>query len=169
MAPRAKLNDAQLLVLRWVADGSPPNVMNGPAHRISAAALRSRGLVRIRGRSSTCRASITDAGRAHLEEQDAPGAERGDRSATPVPATSTTPPKPPRQSAPTIALPVDLRGAHPLVSATRKAATSLRADDDGRIEVGPAAGVAHLVVTRAVLRRALLILHALTREAVHRG
>ena len=53
--------------------------------------------------------------------------------------------------------------------ATRKAATGLCAGDDGRIQVGPEPGVAHLIVSRALLRRALLILHALTREALQRG
>jgi hypothetical protein len=40
--------------------------MEGYAHRVSAAALRSRGLVKISGRGPTWRATITDAGRAFL-------------------------------------------------------------------------------------------------------
>jgi hypothetical protein len=37
------LNDRQNAVLRWVADGRPEGVMEGYAHRVSAAALRSQG------------------------------------------------------------------------------------------------------------------------------
>jgi hypothetical protein len=39
------LNQAQRAVLRWVADGSPDDIMEGYSYRISAAAVRSRGLV----------------------------------------------------------------------------------------------------------------------------
>jgi len=38
------LNESQVAVLRWITAGSPRGVMEGYAHRISAAALRSRGL-----------------------------------------------------------------------------------------------------------------------------
>ena len=111
---------------------------------------------------------MTEAGRAYLEEQDAPDTVREDRPATRLTPPSTTQSTGPRQGW-EIVLPVDLRGAHPLVRATRKAATGLCAGDDGRIQVGPEPGVAHLTVSRALLRRALLILHALTREALQRG
>jgi hypothetical protein len=39
-------------------------VMQGYLHRVSAAALRSRGLLRISGRGPTWRAELTDTGRA---------------------------------------------------------------------------------------------------------
>src|SRR5438309_340785 len=42
-----RLNDAQWEVLRWIADGCPQGRFDGYAHRLSAAALRSRGLIRI--------------------------------------------------------------------------------------------------------------------------
>jgi hypothetical protein len=48
-----QLNGAQLAVLRWIAAGCPPDRMHGYAHRISASALRSRGLLRIDGRGAT--------------------------------------------------------------------------------------------------------------------
>ena len=71
-----KLNDTQLAVLRWIADGSPAGVMEGHGHRVSAAARRSRGLIRISGRSTTWRARITAAGEVALgiphDESEAP-------------------------------------------------------------------------------------------------
>lgn len=60
------LNNMQRAVLQWVADGSPDGVMEGYAHRVSASALRSRGLVVITGRGPTWHAEITEAGRAKL-------------------------------------------------------------------------------------------------------
>jgi hypothetical protein len=48
MAPQ-KLNKAQITVLRWIAEGSPEDVMQGHTHRTSAAALHSRenwGMIR---------------------------------------------------------------------------------------------------------------------------
>jgi hypothetical protein len=61
------LNDAQVAVLRWIAVGSPPGVMKGYAHRISASALRARDLVRISGRGESWRAALTDRGREQLD------------------------------------------------------------------------------------------------------
>jgi hypothetical protein len=61
------LNKAQVAVLRWIAAGAPPGVMEGYAHRVSASALRTRDLVRIFGRGETWRAELTDRGREQLE------------------------------------------------------------------------------------------------------
>ena len=61
-----------MAVLRWVADGSPDGVMDGYYHRVSAAALRSRGLLRIAGRGPTWQARITEQGRALLARLDQP-------------------------------------------------------------------------------------------------
>lgn len=76
------LNAKQLEVLEWVAAGSPNGVVTGYTHRVSAAALRSRGLVRISGRGPTWRAELTEAGRDEVrrlagessEETSSPGA-----------------------------------------------------------------------------------------------
>jgi hypothetical protein len=46
--------------------------MDGHFHRISAAALRNRGLVTISGRGPTWKAQITSAGRSYLEAVDSP-------------------------------------------------------------------------------------------------
>jgi hypothetical protein len=61
------LNAAQQAVLQWVADGCPDGVMEGYEHRISAASLRTRGLLRISGHGNTWRAELTTAGRSFLE------------------------------------------------------------------------------------------------------
>src|SRR5437867_8954566 len=72
----ASLNDAQVAVLRWIAAGSPPGVMDGYTHRISASALRTRALVRIFGRGETWRAELTDRGREQLSRLDRELTER---------------------------------------------------------------------------------------------
>jgi hypothetical protein len=72
VAQRKTLNEPQVRLLRWIADGCPAGVMEGESHRISAAALRSRGLVAISGRGPTWDASVTRAGREYLEHVDGP-------------------------------------------------------------------------------------------------
>lgn len=72
MAHRKTLNEKQLAVLRWVADGCPAGAQEGTSYRITAAALRRRDLVRTSGRGSSWRAKITPAGRDYLERADGP-------------------------------------------------------------------------------------------------
>jgi hypothetical protein len=72
MAQPKTLTEAQIVVLRWISDGCPDGVMPDYHHRISAAALRSRGLVETRGRGETWAASITAAGKAYLAKVDGP-------------------------------------------------------------------------------------------------
>jgi hypothetical protein len=187
MAPQYKLNDAQLAILRWIAEGSPANVMEGYSHRLSAAALRSRDLVRISGRGRTWRAQITPAGQTHLDaiskgtrkidDASKTGVElparaklgKATRRAAPDSSRPSDSPKPPKAEIPKFVLPKDLRGAHSLLIATRDAASGLGGGHDGRLWLGPQAGVAHLVVSRPLLRRALLVLHGFLREAIKRG
>jgi hypothetical protein len=179
MAPQYNLNAAQLAVLQWVSEGSPANIMEGYTHRVSAAALRSRGLLKISGRGPTWQAQITPAGQAYLDS-----ISTDDSSSTDLPAITAHPdasadhehrpqrqPTPPRhlREDPPIALPSDLRGAHQFVIATRDATVGSRPESDGRIRIGPRAGVAHMVSSRPLLRRALLVIHGLTREAGKRG
>jgi hypothetical protein len=45
----------------------------------------------------------------------------------------------------------------------------VKTGEDGRLRIGPFAGVAYMVLTRGLLRRALVLLHCLTREALGRG
>ena len=69
---RETLTDRQTIVLRWIGDDCPVGVMEGNSCRISAAALRNLGLVKISGRGPTWSAVITDAGRGYLEQVDGP-------------------------------------------------------------------------------------------------
>ncbi|MDN4478646.1 hypothetical protein QQX10_10640 [Demequina sp. SYSU T00039] len=60
-----RLNAHQIAVLEWVRAGCPEDgAGSGSSYRLSARALESRGLVKIRGRGSTWRIELTDAGRA---------------------------------------------------------------------------------------------------------
>ncbi|MFK4482540.1 hypothetical protein [Curtobacterium sp. AB7] len=64
------LNDKQTSVLRWVADGAPPDAYpeGDYAHRITAKALASRGLVRVEGHGTSWRATLTDAGASRVAQ-----------------------------------------------------------------------------------------------------
>jgi hypothetical protein len=67
-----------------------------------------------------------------------------------------------------IAVPERLIRPNPLITATRDAATGLKAGEDGRITVGPHPGVVYMVLSRSLLRRALLIVQAVFSEAERR-
>jgi hypothetical protein len=70
------LNPGQLEVLRWVAAGCPEGRYEGYSHRVSAAALKTRGLVIISGRGSTWKAALTARGAPVAELADKPVAEQ---------------------------------------------------------------------------------------------
>ena len=162
------LNQPQLAVLRWVADGCPDGVMDGSTHRISAAALRSRGLIRVSGRGRTWSATITDAGRAYLASPSPPR-QQTPRPPRPVPKNRAGPPQPAVPAAgcsDTIA--EDLRRAHPFIRATRSAARGLRPALDGRLVVGERPGVVRMIVSRDRLHRALVLAHSLVAGATRR-
>jgi hypothetical protein len=73
MAQRKTLNERQVAALRWVRDGCLEGVMADViSARISAAALRNRGLVRTSGRGRTWAARITSAGEEYLQHVDGP-------------------------------------------------------------------------------------------------
>lgn len=70
MAQRTTLTEQQVQLLRWIADGCPDGVMDNDWHRISAAALRRRGLVNVSGRGGTWKATLTAAGHEYLASVD---------------------------------------------------------------------------------------------------
>src|SRR5690349_14430572 len=70
------LNGRQVAVLQWIAAGCPDGVMTGESHKVSAAALRSRELVRTSGRGPRWRAEITQKGRAWLANPPTPQTAR---------------------------------------------------------------------------------------------
>jgi hypothetical protein len=72
VAQRKTLTEQQVGILRWISDGCPAEVIEGDSYRISAAALRRRGLVTISGRGPTWSARVSDAGREYLEKVDSP-------------------------------------------------------------------------------------------------
>lgn len=72
MAQRPTLSEQQVAILRWISDDCPEGVMKGTHHRISAAALRRRGLVKINGKGPTWRPTLTVAGREYLNLIDGP-------------------------------------------------------------------------------------------------
>lgn len=85
MAHRDTINETQVDVLRWVADGSEAGVYGGRGHRITAAALTRRGLVEVEGRGASWAAKITTAGRLYLDRVDSsapPIARQGKESVT---------------------------------------------------------------------------------------
>lgn len=72
MAQRTTLNEVQVAVLRWIGEGCSDEVMDGVSTRISAGALRNRGLVRTSGRGRSWKATITTAGTEYLQRVDSP-------------------------------------------------------------------------------------------------
>lgn len=72
VAQRKTLTQRQVDVLRWICDGCPDGVMTGEAYseRITAGALRNRGLVITRGSGASWSASITEAGVEYLAQVD---------------------------------------------------------------------------------------------------
>jgi excisionase family DNA binding protein len=63
----APLNERQLAVLRWVADGCPDGAMTGFSYKTTALALQERRLVTVTKKRGVWRAEPTDAGRFYLE------------------------------------------------------------------------------------------------------
>lgn len=63
---KARLNETQIAVLRWLADGQPDGAATNP-QRLTARALSSRRLVKINGRGPQWHAELTDAGRYFLD------------------------------------------------------------------------------------------------------
>lgn len=74
MAQRKTLTQRQVEVLRWIGDGCPDGVMVGEdySERITAGALRNRGLVTTTGRGRTWSAAITTEGIGYLARVDGP-------------------------------------------------------------------------------------------------
>lgn len=68
------VNDRQLEVLRWIAEGCSEGkwAEDHNVHKISAAALKSRGLAIVAGHGRTWTATITDAGTHYLEHGSYP-------------------------------------------------------------------------------------------------
>lgn len=170
------LNEVQLAVLRWVADDRPAGIYDeGFAHRITARALKRRGLVKVRGHGETWTAAIRDGGQFYLEhgryETDeatvtAPPPTKVTQAKSPKQsgarpreartndAPETPEPTPPKQTRPvideTIPMPAEIGRTHPAIRELVKYKKGLNVPDEAR-------------------QRALLILHALVQESRRRG
>jgi hypothetical protein len=74
---RRPVNELQVKVLRWLADGSPADraPTAGSVYKTSAYALQGRGLAAVDRRRGTWRAEITDAGRYYLAHGTYPAAK----------------------------------------------------------------------------------------------
>lgn len=84
-----RVNARQLEVLEWIADGCPPGrwAQYDISYKTSSAALASRDLVVLKGRSRNWSALVTDAGRHYLQHGRYPDCHRfaTKPSATPAP------------------------------------------------------------------------------------
>src|SRR4051812_18321711 len=71
----------------------------------------------------------------------------------------------------TASIPIPTRLTRPRAAGrgAQDAAGGLRASEDRRVVIGPRRGVLHVVVSRPLLRRALLIAEAVFAEAERRG
>jgi hypothetical protein len=85
------INDRQRSVFDWIADGCPDGIYEGEGHKVSAAALRARGLVKIRGRGKAWNAELTDRGRAFLDGSPTPGPASPPSRPARTPATDRKP------------------------------------------------------------------------------
>lgn len=79
------LNERQVQVLRWIADGCPDGVVEGYSYKHTAGALHDRKLVMVTRKRGAWQAEVTDAGHHYLEHGTYPGAEAGKQGA-PQPA-----------------------------------------------------------------------------------
>lgn len=120
----APLNEWQLQVLRWIADGCPTGVMTGYTYKITARALHSRRLVKVSNSGGTWSATVTDAGTHYLRHRCFPPTKPTPPSSSSVPtedrshcvatrrqAPSTTPSTQPLEPSPTAKLVADVIAA----------------------------------------------------------
>ena len=86
----ARLNDTQKALLGWLATAPADGAATNP-QRLTARALSTRRLVKIKGRGPTWHAELTDAGRHYLEHGEYPSGHFGTErkpDPEPVPAPS---------------------------------------------------------------------------------
>ncbi len=67
------LNDTQVAVLKWIADGCSEGVMHGFSYKTTAKALQDRRLVSVSRKRGAWQAQITEAGRFYLQHGRHPG------------------------------------------------------------------------------------------------
>ncbi|WP_156156734.1 hypothetical protein [Microbacterium azadirachtae] len=171
------LNEAQLAVLRWIADGCDMEHPPSPNFKQSAISLRDRGLIELDRRKGHWTASLDPKGQFYLDHGHHPQAPappdtatvRKQKTASSADAAQSTPEgassatadstdngamaatsaKPPVKIE-TIPMPTEIGRAHPAIRELVKYRKRLDVPDEQH-------------------RRALLILHALVQESLRRG
>jgi hypothetical protein len=100
------VNDRQLRVLEWIADGSPDGVMTGHAYKNVAIALQGRGLITISKRQGVWQATLTARGEFYVAHHEYPDPKPASVAADTAPPEARTPPQPARvrKVAPTVDL-----------------------------------------------------------------
>jgi len=166
---REPVNERQLEVLRWIADECPDGVMTDQTHKLSAAALKSRRLVKVSKRGGW-HAEITDDGQYYLNHGEYPegqqrtsrkashAGENGAVTATSPSPTATLPPADQREgtsdlqksTCPEVNVPRRLTRPHPIVLGLQDAKKDW-------------------VITAPASNRALRIIQALITTAQRRG
>lgn len=163
------VNDIQLRVLRWVADGADFDNPPIETFKKSASALKDRKLIKVSKSNGKWNATITEIGTYYLEHGRYPQPKRAPSNSRP-----TTPPKPrtaPSKSLqgpttvtskpePTPAEPQKSGGAIEIPTQFRRPHKAVREIIDHK---------ARLDVPTELRQRALLILHALAQEATRRN
>ena len=84
----SSLTPKQIELLNWVKSGCPDDVYEGYAHRTSARALVSKGLLKVKGHGAEWTATLTDAGRSWEPGQLLPREAASRTRATPSPAVT---------------------------------------------------------------------------------
>lgn len=172
---RKPINDAQRAVLQWIGDGCPSGVYppDDSAHFSSALALRNCGLIKASGHGRNWSASITDDGRHYLEHGSYPGQPP---MASGNPTRQMRPKQPENVGTPANLPPRTTDDPKETSSATAASATDAQAVPTPSRIRRPHPAIRELMEHRKRLdvpteqqRRALLILHALVREAIRRG
>ncbi|HEX3803252.1 MAG TPA: hypothetical protein VHV75_10460 [Solirubrobacteraceae bacterium] len=138
MATAIRLNDKQVAVLRWIAEGCPEGVMTDDSHRISAAALRTRGLAITSGHGPSWTAEVTPAGHAYLARLGAEEPARVGESPASGPAAGCE-----------IDLPAKVRRHHPVANDFRD---RLERHEVSRAQLARATQIVQTLVTEAELR-----------------
>jgi hypothetical protein len=91
------LNERQVAVLSWIAEGCPDGIMEGDSYKVSAVALQDRGLIQVSRRRGVWQAEVTAGGRYYVLHGAFPDEDRlpsksatGSKRAAP-PASWNTP------------------------------------------------------------------------------
>lgn len=170
------LNDIQLAVLRWIAEGCDMDNPVTPGFKVTAVALHNRGLVDVHRRGGQWSASLTDDGTfysQHGRYPDAPSRKRRQKGASHAQSDGTLAPQ--REGERTAIPTSETDGARLPASARGRPVKDESIPMPGQIRK-PHAAVRELVDHKKRLdvpaeqrQRALVILHAIVQEALRRG